>query len=557
MLVTVERQLSTGKLCTKSEMIKSKVQYFFRPAFDIVMILTLIGLSYYVLLTKDQIDAKYDQLLEGIIMEKELPVKQPIKGSYLVIRGNDANVNKASAPRVTLKEIETELEFATRRLHNLAWGAIVLAVLLMTGYKSQEYFFFTKPKKQVVSQLASSLSGSEQSKDEYSNSPALTELVSDLLTSREESQRFVKEMTNGNFDYHPQFTKTDSYTSALLSMQNKLHTASVEEKKMLWMSESTALLERTIKDGQDQHNFFNKLISFITHRLSTSCIGAIYTFCNEPKDEAHFLLLGSYGYPNISECKKIILAGEGQLGQLALEKKPVQIDNIPSKHLSISSGLGSSPAIHITICPLIFKDQLYGALELASLQAISDYQLQWLERAGESIGAYLFNKKVTAEAQAQLEKLAEQQAAELVQLHALQRETNERLQKKLKEAEEEKLKNQAILEGCVDAVVSFNSDGTIIFCNHALTEILEMSREEVMAMNMFSIAPVAIRHVNGKLRPFYQSDRTEKEIQLRTEAVMMSSTGTTVDVLITSAEVSVNAGTFFTFFIQKISVDLF
>lgn len=98
--------------------------------------------------------------------------------------------------------------------------------------------------------------------------------------------------------------------------------------------------------------------------------------------------------------------------------------------------------------------------------------MEWLERATESIAAHFFNHKINADAKSQLETLAQKQAAELVEIHRLQKQTYQTLELKLKEVEEEKLKNEEILQGCVDGVLVFDAEGKIEFCNQAAADML-------------------------------------------------------------------------------------
>jgi PAS domain S-box-containing protein len=200
---------------------------------------------------------------------------------------------------------------------------------------------------------------------------------------------------------------------------------------------------------------------------------------------------------------------------------------------------------------------LYGAFELGLFRQPESFEIEWLERASESIAAHFFNHKINAEAKQQLETLTQKQAAELVEIHRLQRETFSELELKLKEVEEEKRKNVAILEGCVDGVIVFHTNGRIDFCNQAAAEILGQSREEILQHAMTSLLPVVIKEQNGVARAIYRQGDIYKEIAVRTEASFCTTGGVDTDVLITCTQARINTGVVFTFFIQKISVDLF
>jgi PAS domain S-box-containing protein len=183
--------------------------------------------------------------------------------------------------------------------------------------------------------------------------------------------------------------------------------------------------------------------------------------------------------------------------------------------------------------------------------------VEWMHRASESIGAYLFNHKINFETKSKLEALTQKQADELVEIHRLQQSTYEKLELKLREMEDEKIKNEAVLEGCVDGVVSFDENGVIQFFNRSAEQILGYAKEAVKSKTVQELLPVFIREEHGVWKPFYSMSGVVKEISVRTEATLSTDTGEQVDALLTCTQAKVKSGMVFTLFIQKISVDLF
>lgn len=136
-------------------------------------------------------------------------------------------------------------------------------------------------------------------------------------------------------------------------------------------------------------------------------------------------------------------------------------------------------------------------------------------------------------------------------------EASKGLMKKIKDIEMEKEKNMAVLEGCVDGVISFGQDGKIVYFNHSAEEIWGIQRENVLGKPVSSIIPLDIKTKDGKLTAYYSSNGTGKEIQVRTEISLTHSNGNTIDLLVTLTRAKVENEFTFTIFAQNISVDLF
>ncbi|HEX2920459.1 MAG TPA: PAS domain-containing protein [Bacteroidales bacterium] len=136
-------------------------------------------------------------------------------------------------------------------------------------------------------------------------------------------------------------------------------------------------------------------------------------------------------------------------------------------------------------------------------------------------------------------------------------EASKGLLKKIQDIETEKKKNIAVLEGCVDGVISFNQSGTIEYFNHSAEEIWGMERENVLGKNISSILNTTIQIKDNNLTVFYSNNGTEKEIQVRTEISFNDLNGNPTDLLATLTRAKIDEEFTFTIFAQKISVDFF
>ena len=122
-------------------------------------------------------------------------------------------------------------------------------------------------------------------------------------------------------------------------------------------------------------------------------------------------------------------------------------------------------------------------------------------------------------------------------------------------AESEQRKNEAILEGCMDAVISFNQDGYIEYFNKAAEEVFGFHRLEVIQQPIDKI--LNIRIVENEEGEYKILSNTGNEVSIRTEITATDSEAEELSLLLTATKVKIDKKQLFTLFAQKVSVDLF
>jgi len=154
-------------------------------------------------------------------------------------------------------------------------------------------------------------------------------------------------------------------------------------------------------------------------------------------------LFASYAYRERKTVANVFQAGEGLVGQCALEKERFVLTNVPTDYIKISSGLGEATPLSIVVLPVLFEGQVKAVIELASFHQFSDIHLAFLDQLTESMGIVLN----TIAATMRTEELLKQSQALAEELQSQQSEltnTNKRLEQQANtlQASEELLKNQ-------------------------------------------------------------------------------------------------------------------
>lgn len=472
------------------------------------------------------------------------------------IKNSDPLTNYKRELRRTTQTVDDELADQKASSKFLMIACILMAGLALGSVPVMSHNFYTKPLQTFAKALVMIDEGRRTGikTKGFGIVRLFGDLVDTALERQSKSQLLIRHVSEGNFQAAVEVDEEDRYLLSLKEMQCKLQDLSREERNTGWINHNLAKLESILKTESENEQVTRNIIALLSKSVSAG-VGVIYGSTTQ-ENESHFFTRATYGLGTNAPLRKINF-GQGQLGQLGVEKKTVVLTNVPSGYLVVQSGLGASAPTEIVMVPLIFKGEIYGALEFACFHALEDFEMRWLEKSAESLAAHFFNLGMAEATKKKLQDLADKQAEELVEIHRLQQMTYHKLEVKLQEVEEEKSKNQAILEGCVDGVLSFDEHGSIHFCNKTAAEIFGTATETIKAGKVFDLLNIRLDLEAGVVKPYFLMQQGEKEIGIRTEASVKSFTGDDVDVLITSTKVELQHTSYFTFFIQKISVDLF
>jgi len=194
-----------------------------------------------------------------------------------------------------------------------------------------------------------------------------------------------------------------------------------------WLKTNLAKFSRMLQGQRDLTNVGRMVLSELCP-VVTAQQAEFYVLDNEA-DSPRLNLLANYASEGQDATGKRIELGQGVVGQCALEKQKILLQNLPPDYIRISSGLGVAPPRSVLVLPLVFEGQVKGVLELASFEGFNPTHQAFLEQLTESIGIVLN----TIEANMRTEALLEQSQSLAQQLQTRQQQlqnTNEELQEK-------------------------------------------------------------------------------------------------------------------------------
>ncbi|MBW8735044.1 MAG: HAMP domain-containing protein, partial [Asticcacaulis sp.] len=195
-----------------------------------------------------------------------------------------------------------------------------------------------------------------------------------------------------------------------------------------WLKTNLAKFSRMLQGQRDLTNVGRMVLSELCPVVGAQ--QAEFYVLDQRGDGPKLTLLANFASKGTNDIGKQIDLGAGVLGQCAVEKRKIVLNNLPDDYMvEISSGLGSAPARAVMVLPLIFEGEAKGVLELASFEGFNPSHQALLDQLTESIGIVLN----TIEANMRTEDLLTQSQSLAQQLQTRQEElqqTNEALQEK-------------------------------------------------------------------------------------------------------------------------------
>jgi CheY-like chemotaxis protein/signal transduction histidine kinase/HAMP domain-containing protein len=192
-----------------------------------------------------------------------------------------------------------------------------------------------------------------------------------------------------------------------------------------WLKTNLAKFSRLLQGQRDLLTVARLILSEMAPLVEMK--HGVFYIADTMEEETLLNLLASYAYKKRKTVSNRFDLGEGIVGQCALEKKRIIIDNVPRDYVKINSGLGEATPANIVALPVLFEGNIKAVIELASFDPFTENQLAFLDQLTESIGIVIN----TIEANMRTEELLKQSqslAQELQLGQAELQETNRRLE---------------------------------------------------------------------------------------------------------------------------------
>ncbi|RLD72782.1 MAG: hypothetical protein DRJ10_18445, partial [Bacteroidetes bacterium] len=426
-----------------------------------------------------------------------------------------------------------------------------------------------------------------------------------LVDGLRKTSAFALEMGKENFisEYKPLSDK-DVLGNALLDMRKNLQVTKEEEEKRKiedqerrWTTEGLAQFGEILRRHTENINLLSKDIIGSLIKYLNANQGGIFILNDTDENDIHLELIAAYAYNREKFVNKRINLGEGLVGGVAIEKYTIYMTDLPDEYIEIESGLGDSNPKSLLLVPLKLEDEMLGVIEIASFNELKPYEIQLVERIGESIASTLLTSKINTRTAELLEqsRISEQEMQEQEeemrqnmeeivssQEDALSRESelktkvddlenmrvnfidrDKRQRKRLQELNNsmsEKTQELEILEtqfnnsfdGNLDPVIQFDEARKIRFFNEAAEKLWGYTKVEVLGRNMYLLTSEEVaKGFEERISLFFKTGRSDL-ISSITDTKIKSKEGIEIPVQLSLTEITIKGTRSMAIFIKNL-----
>ncbi len=199
----------------------------------------------------------------------------------------------------------------------------------------------------------------------------------------------------------------DELATSLNQMTESLAEIQAQNQARSWIDAGRNLLSSNIEEKESLAELAAGITESLAGHLDAQA-GLLYL----PYDHNSFLVEGSFG---VSETVSLTIScehGEGLVGQAIKDRQARVMENNDDSDLMITSGMGIMAPKCLIAFPLVYNNEISGALEFALNRASAPRDLEFLELVSNSISVTLA-RVVSQEKSQELLKVTSSQAKAL------------------------------------------------------------------------------------------------------------------------------------------------
>ncbi len=316
-----------------------------------------------------------------------------------------------------------------------------------------------------------------------------------LKNKSEDLTEFIQALGKGEYDARlKHYNRNSRLDVGLVELRDKLYEG--EQKAIISRKEEEKRAWAT--QGQTKFNEILRNAATNVQELADAVIKNLVGFINaaqggvflkvEDENGAYLELLSAFAYDRKKFFTKRIEIGNGLVGMVALEKNTIWLDKIPDNYMEVESGLGEAAPKSLLIVPLKTEADLLGVIEIASLNALTKEQVEFVENLAHNIASTIQSAKIN-EQTAELLNESQKKSEELAARDAEMRQTIKELQKAQAEADRNESEMSALIMALDQAMLSaeFTVRQKIVSANRQFLTKSDYHFDEIDGKPFFSL----------------------------------------------------------------------
>lgn len=191
-----------------------------------------------------------------------------------------------------------------------------------------------------------------------------------------------------------------------------------------WQREGQNLLKDQLTGDLAMGEISSRALDFLAAYVGAGS-GVLYL---QDKDVRILRRSAAYALVEREELGKEYLWGEGIIGQVAQQASPILLKNISRRESVIETGIVSEPALNTYTAPVIYENEVFGVIEVASHEPIDKLKQEFLNLSCAVLATYIFSnrqKEKIKDLLIQTQEANTQLTTQSLELEALNRELEE------------------------------------------------------------------------------------------------------------------------------------
>jgi len=292
-------------------------------------------------------------------------------------------VKKLTAEAATLKNNAVKLSYLIAALTILLVGASGLLIIryVMRSLGGEPVLAAQIARRMALGDLSSEIDV------DSADRTSMMAGIKTLLSALNRISRHADAVAAGNLDKEVEtLSAHDKLGKAINNMMISLRTSRIVDENRNWLNEGHNQLTNALTGDYTQHQVADIAISTLSHYIGAAR-GVIFAL---NPDNSKLDLIGSFMHSDSARSVTSFRIGEGAIGQVAHDKKPILLSGVSDNAQQIVTGTTTSVAQFSYTYPLLHENHLMGVIEISSLERLSESRQDMLLNATEVIASFLY-----------------------------------------------------------------------------------------------------------------------------------------------------------------------